>query len=109
MARIVVVEDEIQVLMLAESVLQQAGHGTVCPSTVAEAPAPINSKDEKFDLVFGDVELGNHKEGGLTIGKLGGEALCRFCTQADALSLTGCKRCLSSVARSCPSRTALSS
>ena len=67
MARIVVVEDEIQVLMLAELVLQQAGHDTVCASTVAEAQALINSKHEKFDLVFADVELGNHKERGLTV------------------------------------------
>ena len=58
MARIVIVEDEIQVLMLAELVLQQAGHDTVSASTVAEAQALINSKDEKFDLVFADVELG---------------------------------------------------
>jgi CheY-like chemotaxis protein len=43
-ARIVIVEDEIQVLMLAESVLQQAGHDTVCASTVAEAkPSSIQS------------------------------------------------------------------
>jgi two-component system cell cycle sensor histidine kinase/response regulator CckA len=69
MARIVVVEDESQVLLLAESVLQQAGHDTVCASTVAEAQALINSKDEKFDLIFTDVELANHKEGGLTVGK----------------------------------------
>ena len=67
LARIVVVEDEIQVLMLAELVLQQAGHDTVCASTVAEAQALINSKHEKFDLVFADVELGNHKERGLTV------------------------------------------
>ena len=58
MARIVIVEDEIQVLMLAESVLQQAGHDTVSASTVAEAQALINSKHDKFDLVFADVELG---------------------------------------------------
>ena len=44
--------------MLAESVLQQAGHDTVSASTVAEAQALINSKDEKFDLVFAEVELG---------------------------------------------------
>jgi hypothetical protein len=36
--------------------------------------ALINSKHEKFDLVFADVELGNHQEGGLTVGKLVGEA-----------------------------------
>jgi DNA-binding NtrC family response regulator len=69
MACIVIVEDETQVLMLAESVLQQAGHDTASAATVAEAQAIINS-GEKFDLVFTDVELGNHAEGGLTIGKL---------------------------------------
>jgi len=37
-----VVEDEIQVLMLAESVLQQAGHDTVCASTEPK-PSSIQS------------------------------------------------------------------
>lgn len=72
MSRILVVEDETQVLVLAESVLQEAGHEIIGASTVAEAQAVINS-DEKFDLLFADVELGNHKEGGLTLGKLVGE------------------------------------
>jgi DNA-binding NtrC family response regulator len=57
MARIVIAEDEIQVLILAESVLQQAGHDTVSAGTLAEAQAIINSKDEKFDLVFTDIQL----------------------------------------------------
>jgi two-component system cell cycle sensor histidine kinase/response regulator CckA len=73
MARIVIVEDEIQVLMRAESLLQKAGHDTVPAATVAEAQSIVHS-DEKIDLVFTDVELGNHKEGGLTIGKVLGEA-----------------------------------
>ncbi len=73
MARIVIVEDEIQVLMLAESVLQQAGYDTVSAATVAEAQAVINSQDEKFDLVFTDVRLGNHEEGGISVGKLVGQ------------------------------------
>lgn len=70
MARVVIVEDEIQVLMLAESVLQHAGHATVSAATVAEAQAIINSQDEKFDLLITDIELGSHAEGGLTIGKM---------------------------------------
>jgi DNA-binding NtrC family response regulator len=74
MPRIVIVEDDTQVLTLAESILQQAGYDTVSASTVAEAQALINSKHASFDLVFTDVELGNHKEGGLTIGKLLGDA-----------------------------------
>jgi len=44
--------------MLAESVLQQAGHDTVSASTLAEAQAIINSKPEKSDLMFTDVQLG---------------------------------------------------
>ncbi len=74
MARVVVVEDEAQVLLLAESVLQEAGHETLIASTVAEAQALINDPDQKFDLVFTDITLSNHKEGGVTIGKLVAQA-----------------------------------
>jgi CheY-like chemotaxis protein len=65
MTCIVVVEDEIQVLMLAELVLQQAGYDTESAGSVAEAQAIIQTK-AKFDLVFTDIQLGNHEEGGLT-------------------------------------------
>ncbi|MGB7034866.1 MAG: response regulator [Xanthobacteraceae bacterium] len=70
MARILIVEDDAQVLMLAESILEQAGHEMVSAATVAEAQTLINSPDEKFDLVFTDVSLRNHAEGGLTIGQM---------------------------------------
>jgi DNA-binding NtrC family response regulator len=69
MACVLIVEDETQVLMLAESVLQQAGHDTLSAATVAEAQAIIINSDEKFDVVFTDVQLANHADGGLTIGK----------------------------------------
>jgi len=69
-----VVEDETQVLMLAESVLQQTCYDTLSAVTVAEAQAIITDQGERFDLLFAGVELGNHKEGGLTIGELIGEA-----------------------------------
>jgi DNA-binding NtrC family response regulator len=72
MARVVIVEDEAQVLLLAESVLQQAGHETVSAGTVAEAQAVINGGGP-MDLVFTDIQLANHPEGGITIGKLIGE------------------------------------
>ena len=52
MARIVIVKDETQVRMPAESVLQQAGHDMLSAATVAEAQAIINYR------------------GGLTFGKL---------------------------------------
>jgi uncharacterized protein with PIN domain len=43
MACVLIVEDETQALMLAESVLQQAGQDTLSAATVAEAQAIINS------------------------------------------------------------------
>ena len=66
MARVLIVEDDIQVLMLAESVLQQSGHDTLTAATVAEAQSIINS-DKELDLVFTDVQLSNHPEGGIQL------------------------------------------
>jgi len=73
MARILIVEDEPEILVLAESVLQSAGLEAVSAGTVAEAQAIINDPDQKLDLVFTDVELGAHKEGGFAVGRLVGE------------------------------------
>jgi len=69
MPTVLIVEDEAQVLILAESVLQRAGYETLSAATVAEAQAVINS-DAKLDLVVTDISLNNHPEGGITIGKL---------------------------------------
>lgn len=69
MARILIVEDETQVRMLAESILQLAGYESVSAATLAEAQALIHS-DHTFDMVFTDVTLSNHEEGGLTVGQL---------------------------------------
>ena len=69
MTTVLIVEDEAQVLILAESVIQRAGHETLSAATVAEAQAIINSGKE-LDLVFTDIALSNHAEGGITIGKL---------------------------------------
>jgi two-component system, cell cycle sensor histidine kinase and response regulator CckA len=69
MARVLIVENETQVLMLAESVLRQAGHETFSAANVVEAQAIIDS-DEKFDVVFTDVQLANHADRGLTVGTL---------------------------------------
>jgi DNA-binding NtrC family response regulator len=69
MPTVLIVEDEAQVLILAESVLQRVGYETLSAATVAEAQAIINS-DHKLDLVFTDIGLGNHPEGGITIGQL---------------------------------------
>ena len=69
MARILVVEDDTQVLTLAVSTLQEAGYETLSAATVAEGQAIIHSA-EKFDMVFTDVALANHDEGGITIGQM---------------------------------------
>jgi DNA-binding NtrC family response regulator len=69
MARVLVVEDETQVRILAESILQKHGHETLSAGTVAEAQAIIHS-DEKFDLVLSDIGLANHPEGGITVGQM---------------------------------------
>jgi DNA-binding NtrC family response regulator len=69
MSAVLIVEDETQVLILAESVLQHAEYETVSASTIAEAQAIINSAHE-LDLVFTDIGLRDHPEGGITIGQL---------------------------------------
>jgi DNA-binding NtrC family response regulator len=69
MASVLIVEDEAQVLILAESVLQRAGYETLTAGTLAEAQAIINS-DTKLDLVFTDITLGAHENGGITVGQL---------------------------------------
>lgn len=52
------------------SILQQIDHDTLSAATVAEAQSIINESEQKLDLLFTDIELGSHKEGGLTLGKL---------------------------------------
>lgn len=69
MARVLVVEDETQVLMLAESVPQEPRHDTLSAATVAEAQAIINDATQKFELLVTDIQLANHAEGGITLGK----------------------------------------
>jgi DNA-binding NtrC family response regulator len=66
MPTVLIVEDEIQVLIMAESVLQRVGYKTL---TVAEAQAIINSGQE-IDLIFTEVAIANHPDGGITIGKV---------------------------------------
>jgi DNA-binding NtrC family response regulator len=64
-AVVLIVEDETQVLILAESVLQEAGYETLSASRVAEALAIIET-DDRIDLLFTDLGLGEDSEGGLT-------------------------------------------
>ena len=69
MATILVVEDEITVLALVESVLKHAGYDTLTASTLAEAQAILNS-DKKIDLVFTDVNLAVQSEGGIIVSQV---------------------------------------
>jgi DNA-binding NtrC family response regulator len=68
MSVVLVVEDEMQVLILAESVLQEAGYETASASTVAEALAIIESPDRQLDLLFTDITLRDDTDGGLMVG-----------------------------------------
>ena len=68
MARILIVEDDAQVLALAKSILQDANHDTLSASTVTEALAVAQS-GERMDLLFTDISLGCRGEGGLTMAQ----------------------------------------
>jgi len=72
MATVLVVEDELHVLMMAESVLQSAGYHTVSAGNVADAQTILHS-DQSIDLVFTDIGLSNQPEGGVTVGKMAEE------------------------------------
>jgi DNA-binding NtrC family response regulator len=67
--RVLIVEDEVQILLLAESALQEAGHETLSAGTLSDAQAIIADPSEKLDLVFTDIELHSHKDGGIALGK----------------------------------------
>lgn len=69
MATILIVEDETAILILVESVLQQAGYETLTAATLAEAQAIVQS-DQPIDAVFTDINLADHHEGGLQIGQM---------------------------------------
>lgn len=56
---------------------------TVSAGTLAEAQALINDPDQRLDLVFTDIELGEHKEAGITIGMLIDQARPRRSTRVN--------------------------
>jgi DNA-binding NtrC family response regulator len=69
MAVVLIVEDETQVRMLAESILQETGHETRSAGTTAEALAILET-DEKIDLLFTDITLMDEQEAGLGLGQV---------------------------------------
>jgi DNA-binding NtrC family response regulator len=57
MASILIVEDETQVLIMAESYLAEHGHHTHSASSIAEAMAIVETDDIAIDILFTDLGL----------------------------------------------------
>ena len=73
MAVVLIVEDDEQVRILAESILQQAGHETRSAGTMTEARAIVET-DEKFDVLFVDLSLMEQQEAGLEVAQAAAKA-----------------------------------
>jgi CheY-like chemotaxis protein len=68
MATVLIVEDEDQVRVLAESYLREQGHQTVSAATAEEALA-VFEVVARIDVLFTDINLRGDVHGGLEIGK----------------------------------------
>ncbi len=68
MAVVLIVEDEEQVRVLAESYLQEQGHETVSAATAEEALAALDVT-ERVDLLFTDIALHGDLDAGLDLAK----------------------------------------
>ena len=68
MAVVLIVEDDEQVRVLAEGILQEAGHNTRSAATMTEAQAIIAS-DEKIDVLFVDLSLLDDQEAGIDVAQ----------------------------------------
>ncbi len=68
MAKILVVEDEEALRVLAESILGEIGHETTTTANPAEALALVGS-EQKFDLLFTDIGLGDDLQAGIKLAR----------------------------------------
>ena len=68
MAVVLMVEDDEQVRVLAESVLQEAGH-TVIAATGIDGAAALLQDDQSIDVLFIDLTLGGDPEAGLRVAQ----------------------------------------
>jgi CheY-like chemotaxis protein len=68
MSVILIVEDEEQVRVLAESVLRDAGYEVLAATALEGAQALLNS-NQLIDLLFVDINLGGDLEAGLRIAQ----------------------------------------
>jgi DNA-binding NtrC family response regulator len=68
MAIILIVEDEEQIRILAESILQEHGHQTLSAATMDQAVALLES-DQQIDILFTDIGLDDDREAGLRLAR----------------------------------------
>ena len=73
MARILIVEDEEQVRVLAQGVIQEMGHETLTAGNLDEATALLATQ-EKIDLLFADIRLVEEPHGGIDLAKFAHES-----------------------------------
>jgi two-component system nitrogen regulation response regulator NtrX len=69
MAVVLVVEDEEQVLVLAESILQDNGFETLSAHGVDGALALLADKEKRIDLLFTDIGLHESRHGGIELAQ----------------------------------------
>lgn len=68
MASILIVEDDEQVRVLAESILEDAGY-TVIAATGADGSQALVESDQPIDVMFVDLTLGSDPEAGLKVAQ----------------------------------------
>jgi DNA-binding NtrC family response regulator len=68
MATILIVEDDEQVRVLAESILHDIGYETLTASDVEQALAVLTG-EQSIDVLFTDIRLKGEEHGGLTVGR----------------------------------------
>jgi DNA-binding NtrC family response regulator len=68
MTTILIVEDDEQVRVLAESILQDAGY-TVIAATGVDGSKALLESDQSVELLFIDINLGNDQEAGLKVAQ----------------------------------------
>jgi two-component system, cell cycle sensor histidine kinase and response regulator CckA len=67
-AVVLIVEDEDQVRVLAESILREHGHDTLSAANAEQALALIAS-EQTIDLLFTDIGLHDDRQGGLLLAQ----------------------------------------
>ena len=68
MARVLIVDDDAQVRVLAEGIIQELGHETLTAGDVVEANALLDT-DQQIDLLFADLKLFGEQHGGIVIAR----------------------------------------